>query len=185
MHIREVLWVPMIHTHEADIIRILSDVAEDGVSALHEDFSPSKLTATTSNLPPPTRPPSSLVVFVSPTPELVHTAVATATHTVEPLISKRLANRRERTALALAAMLEAESTRGPSQETPAPAEEDGDSITVDLVGVNGRRVRAAEAESSQLKWGTIDTNPIVWGTFKDDESCPKDLMDTVGSEKRM
>jgi hypothetical protein len=24
MHIREVLWVPMIHTHEADIIRIFS-----------------------------------------------------------------------------------------------------------------------------------------------------------------
>jgi hypothetical protein len=31
MHIREVLWVPMIHTHEADIIRILSNTVDRGI----------------------------------------------------------------------------------------------------------------------------------------------------------
>jgi hypothetical protein len=37
------------------------------------------------------------------------------------------------------------------------------SPTVGRVAVSDRRVE----ESSQLKWGTIDTNPVVWGSSTD------------------
>jgi hypothetical protein len=77
------------------------------------------------------------------------------------VVSKRLAARRERTRLALAAMLEAEATHGPS---PTPNEDDDGESTVVGVVVGRGKVSPVPEESSQLKWGTIDTNPIVWGT---------------------
>ncbi len=67
----------------------------------------------------------------------------------------------------MAAMLEAEATRGPSQ-TPNEEDDDGESTVVGVVGGTRGKVSPVVAEeSSQLKWGTLDTNPIVWGTSKD------------------
>jgi hypothetical protein len=139
----------------------VDDIA-DGISALQEDFTPSSRVATTT-LPPPTRLPSSLVVFTPPTPA-VATLTPTVTVTTESYVLVTAKDwqlaRRERIRLALAAMLEAEATHGPS---PTPNEEDDGEST--FVGVVGRgKVSPVPEESSQLKWGTIDTNPIAWGT---------------------
>jgi hypothetical protein len=82
-----------------------------------------------------------------------HLAVATPTP-IATVISKRLAARRKRTTLAVAAMLGAESTcGGPSPSAPeSPPRDDGDSTTI--VGIVGS-VRAIAESSSKLKWGTI------------------------------
>jgi hypothetical protein len=142
----------------------VDDIA-DGISALQEDFTPSRVATT---LPPPTRLPSSLVVFIPPTPAaatLTPTVTVTTERSSVLVVSKRWAARRERTRLALADKLEAEATHGPS---PTPNEEDdGESTVVGVVGRRRGKVSPVPEESSQLKWGTIDTNPIVWGSSKE------------------
>jgi hypothetical protein len=157
---------------------------EDGVSALQPDFSPTRLTR--SSLPPPTRLPSSLVVFVPPAPppatmggaavQLTPAAASGAPIGVTPTppapdhvvaTSRRLAARRERTRLTIAAMLHAEATRGPSP-TPALPEEDEDDSSTTVVGESRKVV---VSENSQ--WGTIDTNPIVWGTSSSSKEYKK------------
>jgi hypothetical protein len=151
----------------------VDDIADGIVSVSQEqDFTPSRVVTT---LPPPTR---LLPVFLGCLCSANSSACTCHTHSHSHSHncwrgefclggdSKRLAARRERTKLALAAsMLEAEATHdGPS---PTPNEEDGGKSTV--VGVVGRgKVSPVLEESSQLKWDTtIDTNPIVWSTSKE------------------
>ncbi len=145
---------------------------ENGISALQHDFTPSKLSQTT--LPPPIRLPSSLVVLVPPsTPAVVVAPVVDGRVTPTPYAPSaapvivdrgRLAARRERTRLSVAAMLHAEATRGPSATPALPEEEVDEEEDSSTIVVGGHRVVVVAESSSLLQWGTSDTNPIIWGT---------------------